>query len=381
MADARKPSVLFLIGSMREGGAEGQVVHLLRGLRARGWRVGVMLLHPEGVRLEALRAEGFEIFPVALPRFRPRWNPLPWLRLVGAWWRTRRFLREWQPDVLHAWLFWAHLWAWLTIPRGVVLLTSRRQTWSDKKDSALLTAIENRINGRARLVIANSQRVADSCREKEQGLDGKLRVIANGLDLAAFDAAPAADLRALFPGAAPTDPVAITVANVLPHKGYPVLLAAWAEVVKRHPGARLACVGQGTAEAIAALQADAPTLRDNVRFLGSRRDVPALLKGATLAAHASLDEGLSNAVLEYMAAGLPIAATDVGGTAESLAGNCGIVVKPGSAPELAAALLKILDDKAQAATLGQAARRRIEDVYTLEALIAAHERLYREISG
>lgn len=377
----RKPAVLFLIGSMREGGAENDVVHLLKGLKARGWRVGLMLLHCEGMRLQEVRDAGIEVFDVALPRFRPRWSPLPWLRLVNAWLRTRQFLQHWQPDVLHAFLFWAHLWAWLTIPDRVCLVTSRLQTGPDP---GKVLAVERWINRRADLIISNSRAVDRAAAKREGSSFRKARrtVIYNGVNLEKFDSAQAADLRTLFPELATAESIAITVANVLEYKGYPILAKAWKIVQERFPGAKVLCVGSTAGSHYNQVQRalEENGLTNHVIFAGSRNDVPSLLKGADLAVHASYTEGFSNAILEQMAAELSVVATDVGGAREALAnGRAGKIVPPRNAEALARAICEMLTNRETAKKLGVLARSRLEKRFTVRAMLTAHAKEYKRL--
>ncbi len=377
---SRPPRILFVIGSLREGGAEGQLVYLMRGLRQRGWRVGLMLLHYEGVRLQQVIDEGFEVFPVNLRRFRPRWNALAWLSLPLAWWNSVRFVRRFRPDVLHAWLFWAHLWGRLIVPRRTVYITSRRQTFSDKRDSRLLTAVENWINRRAEAITCNSKAVGRACLKKEKHVRGKLRLVSNGIDFQRLDAMPRADLRSEFPVLADAQAIAATVANLMPHKGYDLLLESWKHVVSEFPGAKLLCIGSGPLQEELATAARALGLGRHVVFTGYRPDVPSLLKDADFAVHASRDEGFSNAILEYMACGKAIAATDVGGNREALAhGRAGLLVPPGDRRMLADAALKLARSPENREALGRRARRVARRRYPLEAMIDGHSRLYEEM--
>lgn len=377
------PRVLMIIGSMREGGAEGQVVLLVRELVRRGWPVAVMLLRREGVRLADLEATGCAIHHVDLPYIRPRWSPAPWLGVAKARAASRAFVQEWRPEVVHCWLFWAHLWGHLITPSNVPLVTSRRQTFSDKGNSRLLMAMERRISRRGAAIVANAEAVAHAAARAEGNPQDRYRVIYNGIDMEAIDAAPAMDLRREFPGLAESAQIAVTVANLLPHKGYDGLLTAWRQVLQLHPRAALLCVG-----ADGGIQR---ALEDRVRnegmaghlvFAGPRRDVPALLKGADLAVHASDDEGFSNAVAEYMACGLPVVATDAGGNAELLAPpTAGIVVPRGRPSALAEGLGRLLSDEDLRRRLGAAAARRARQQFTLDAMVNSHVLLYKSLAG
>jgi glycosyltransferase involved in cell wall biosynthesis len=121
-------------------------------------------------------------------------------------------------------------------------------------------------------------------------------------------------------------------------------------------------------------------LGDRLVFAGLRQDVPALLGASTVAVMPSLNEALSNALLESMAAGVPTVATRVGGTPEALTdGESGLLVPPGDMASLAAAVCRLLDDPAAATAYGHAARRVIEQRFSLRTMVAATEGLYVDL--
>lgn len=372
-----------MIGSLREGGAEAQLVYLVRGLIDRGWDVAVMVLHGEGIRLEELNRLGVLVFTVNLPKFRPRWNPAPWLMLPFVLHRSVRFLRIWKPDVLHAFLFWSHVWARLVVqflPRRVHLITNRRQTSSDKRDARLLLAMENWINERADLVVANSKACARAALRKEKNLPPVI-IVRNGIDLKAMDDAAAIDLRDEFPQLAGYRRIGITVANLLPHKGYGTLLRAWAIVHKQAPDAALLCIG-ADGGIRKELEREARRLRIDkcIVFAGPRHDVPGLLKGADFAVHASDDEGLPNAVMEYMASGLAVAATDVGGTGELMRlWKEGYLVPAGNPEILAERIMDFVISPSLCRRFGQAARERIESRFPLDGMVRRYIKIYRAL--
>lgn len=116
-------------------------------------------------------------------------------------------------------------------------------------------------------------------------------------------------------------------------------------------------------------------------FTGVRRDVPRLLGAADVFALSSLSEGVSIAILEAMAAGLPVVATRVGGNPEIvLDGQTGLLVEPGRPDLLAAALEQLLKDPRRAAVLGAAGRRRAEEKFSLRAMVGAYAEMYREVA-
>jgi glycosyltransferase involved in cell wall biosynthesis len=133
---------------------------------------------------------------------------------------------------------------------------------------------------------------------------------------------------------------------------------------------------------LTALEAQAARLgiARRVIFTGIRSDVPELLSSVDVAVMPSLNEALSNVLLESMAAGAPLVATRVGGTPEALSdGECGLVVPPGDAAALATGVARLLNDPALAARLGHAARQRIANEFSVDRMVRATEQLYVDL--
>jgi glycosyltransferase involved in cell wall biosynthesis len=381
----RTRRILFCIGSLREGGAEGQLVHLAKGLKKKGWQVAVMTLRPEGVRRTEVQDLGMELIDLDIPTFRPQWwNPITWLKTLGCWWKTRQVIRRFNPDVIHAWLFWAHFWTALCLigNRRRLFITSRRQTWSDKGKSRLFRLMENWVNRRTHGVIANSDRVAQAARNHEKHLKKKLHVIRNGIDINLYRHSKSIDWEQEFQRPEQTGPVAINVANYLYHKGQEDLLHAWKLVVEKFPEALLLCVGkddgrQGELEGLSQQLG----IQDHVLFTGARQDIPNLLQSAKIAIQASLDEGMPNAVLEYVAAGLPVVATDVGGTSEILGKKGGLLVAPNNSDQLASAILQALSNPEEAKEQAHNAFQRLKKHHSLREMVEQHEGCYERMKA
>ena len=153
----------------------------------------------------------------------------------------------------------------------------------------------------------------------------------------------------------------------------------------RHPRARFVVAGEpapGDEGYLASLRRLAARLciDDRVVFAGLRQDVPALLGASTVAVMPSLNEAMPNALLEAMAAGAPTVATRVGGTPEAMtSGDTGLLVPPGDARALETAISRMLDEPVMAAALGHAARRRIEQRFSLQRMVADTEQLYVDL--
>lgn len=381
---ARRMRILFVIGSMREGGAEGQLLALMRGLRARGHRVAVMLLRREGIRLPILKHEGFQIIDAAIPRFRPRYDPRAWLGLPIALLRGARAVRAFSPDIMHAWLFWAHLWGGLLhlVAGGKSrLITSRRQLSIFKQDIAWMHVVENAINRRCAAIVCNSKAVLADTARNERNTRGRLAMIYGGIDIAPWRDAKPAVLSEIFSALRGAESVTICVASYIANKGHADLVAAWTAVNAAMPGARLLCVG-GDGGELESLRRQARDLRieKSIVFSEGRMDVPSLVLAADVAVLASHEEGFSNVVLEGMLCGKPVVATDVGGNSEAIVeGVTGLLVPARDPEALAMALIDVLCDARLRREFGAAGAQRVATLFPLERMIAKHESLYRRI--
>ena len=197
---------------------------------------------------------------------------------------------------------------------GVPVVSGRRNFgyWHTPREIRILRFL----NRFTREFVANSEAVREQTVRREGVSRERILVIANAVDMERFRPAAPGEretLRAQF-GFPATAPLIGCVANLRPVKGHEVLIEAFASVCARVPQARLALVGEGPIETPLRERARALGVLDRLHFLGLRQDVPDLLRAFDVAVLASHSEGLSNALLEAMASGLPTVATAVGGT-------------------------------------------------------------------
>jgi len=172
----------------------------------------------------------------------------------------------------------------------------------------------------------------------------------------------------------------LTVGRLTEQKGQLHLVRAMRSVVETHPQARLLIAGTGELESALRAEVGRLGLEDHVTLLGLRRDVDQLLRAADLFVLPSLWEGLSIALLEAMAAGLPVVATRVSGTDQVLRhGESGLVVEPRDEDALAKALQAVLDDPELARALGARARATVEEEHSAERAARAYLELYKEV--
>jgi glycosyltransferase involved in cell wall biosynthesis len=210
----------------------------------------------------------------------------------------------------------------------------------------------------------------------------KCFVLNNGFDTAEF--APSPERRAHFRSemGAREEFIWLAAGRIVPAKDYPNLLRAFAQVRAAIPAARLWVAGEAVGPEAAAVQALAAELGlgDSVRWLGLRRDMPALLDAADGFVLSSAWEGMPLAVGEAMAMGKPVVATDVGGVRE-LVGEACVIVPAGTPEALAQAMLALMQATPETRrSLGRAARERIQSKFSLDAKTDEWEALYRTIA-
>jgi glycosyltransferase involved in cell wall biosynthesis len=210
----------------------------------------------------------------------------------------------------------------------------------------------------------------DACRDAvvtDEGLDpGRVVVLENGVDLSRFHDAPL-----------PRGGRVGVTANLRPVKGLDVFVRAAAGVGAAHPGATFHVAGEGPLRPELERLARDLGLGGRLHLCGSVADVPGFLAGLDVAVLPSLTEGMSNALLEYMAAGRAVVATAVGANARLVEdGVTGLLVPPGDAGRLAAAVGKLLSDPALAARLGAEARRRVAERHGRPAMVRRFEDFY-----
>jgi glycosyltransferase involved in cell wall biosynthesis len=295
--------------------------------------------------------------------------------------RFVRVVRRERPAIIHGFLLHAYVFGAIAGGlTGVPVIVASRRSLSRFK-TPFMRLSERVGNWFTDYIVANSEAVRQDAIRTERLSPERIGVIHNGLDLAVYDGIPAGTIRALRDelglGAGP---VAIVVANLHWYKGHEYFLQAWADVCRAHPDAVALLVGDGPVRA--AREADARELgiEANVRFLGTRRDVPALLAVADVLVHPSREEGFCNAVIEAMAAARPVVATAVGGNPEAVVdGETGLLVPPLDAGRLAEAVLTVLGLPDRGKAWGVAGRRRAVEQFQRSWMVQRYEALYDQL--
>lgn len=360
--------VAQVIWSLGLGGAEQVVIRLAKGVDRRRFEPVIICLDRPGPFATEAEADGIEV--VALDKR----GPLD-VRAVA---RLARLLRSRRIDVVHTHLWGANLWGRLAAAavRVPVVVTTEHNVDTWKRSYHL--ALDRALAPAATHLVAVSGEVRGFYEARGVGR-GRWRVVHNGVDVGAAPRRERGEaFRAL--GLDEADRVVGLVCRLVPAKAPEVFLHALALAAARVPALRGLVVGDGPSRAEAEALARRLGLAERVVFAGLRRDVPDLLPGLDALVFSSLREGLSMAMLEAMAAGVPVVATAVGGTPELIThGVTGLLVAPGRPEDLADAVVSLLEDAPAADRLRDAARRRVEERFSVARMIEAHEALYAEV--
>lgn len=370
---ARK--IFYLVDSLNVGGTESQAVELALRIPAAGYDVTLGCLRAQGPLAERLRGTA-----VAVREFHPTGGldtPAGLFQLLRLSW----FLRREKFDIVHTHDLWSNL---LGVPAarlaGVCAIVSSRRDlahfdWYQGKRRVWLRRIQN-LSG---MVLANATPIRDALISEDGFANEKVRVIHNGVDIEKFHKNRDGRDR-LFPGVG-NAPLIVLVGNMHGDvKGHPWLIASAPDVIREFPSTRFVLVGDGEQRPGFERQVAGLGLEKNFLFLGRRADIPEILACCDIAVLPSRAEGLPNAVLEYMAAGLPTIVSRVGGNAELVEdGVTGLLVPPEDSTALSAALLNVLRDPGLAQRMAQSGHEFAIQNFSFEKLVSEVDALYTEL--
>jgi glycosyltransferase involved in cell wall biosynthesis len=359
-----RPVVLLLITTFDIGGAERVYVTLARGLVRRGYRVIAAALQARsGAVARELEGSGVTTLDLGM---RGKAD-------VAVLWRLVRLLRRERVGVVYTFLHHAQFLGRIAarLARTPIVLSSQQiMGWETRRGEML-----NRVTARwCSAVVGVSRNVARYLVQRVGIPAEKVVTIYNCVDVDAFGA----DTEVARPrrGA-----VIGSIARLDPAKDHPTLFHAFRLVLAARPDARLVLAGAGSERERLEALAGSLGIRDSVEFLGHVGDVRTVHDRLTLYVQSSHVEGMPVAVLEAMAAGLPVVATRVGGNEEAvLDGVSGILVPPRSAHDLADALVRLLNDPEGARRMAGEGRRHAKAVFSADAMVDTTEALIQRLS-
>ncbi|MFQ3593604.1 MAG: glycosyltransferase [Gemmataceae bacterium] len=366
-------NLVHLLASPFVGGPERQVLGLARA-QAEQHRTTFLSFAERGLArpfLHQAQLQGFAAHELN--------SNYPWLRAaineVADW------LRQLRADVLLTSGYKPDILGWRAARKVGIPVVGIAHGWTDVTWKVRLYEWIDALALRFMdVVVCVSQATAG--RARQRGIPSKkIRVIRNALDTAPYDVpCPTArsNVQRLF---TPLPRFLVgTVGRLSPEKGMEVFVRAAILLARRRADVGFVLMGEGPTRPILERLIQEAGLEDRILLAGFCRDLPALLPGLDVVVNASHTEGLPVALLEAMAARLPVVATAVGGTPEVVVeGETGYLVPPNQPERLAQRIETLLDDAAQRERMGLAGRQRVCEQFTFKAMAAQYEELFAQL--
>jgi glycosyltransferase involved in cell wall biosynthesis len=351
------------------GGSEILARRLALGLTSRLYACSLYAVHDDGPLAGLLRADGI---PCRAFSRKGKWDLKPLVRLV------RQFRAD-GTKVVHTHHLGQLLYGGLAGRlAGCRVIHTEHDYYSLSRPRAqqllrVLTRLADRVTA-----------VAEPVRSFLEGTVGlpasKLITIQNGVEIHRYEAAIPYDRKEW--DLENSDVIIGCVARLSPEKGHTVLLQAFRKTISRHPQARLVLIGDGEErERLQHLAAEL-NIGHFVRFLGLRADVPEVLAACDLFTLPSIQEGFPMVILEALAAGKAVIASEVGAIPDAIRhGATGLLVPPGDADALASALCLLIEDEEVRQRLGQSGREFVREAYDFDRTVGRYDDLYQRVLG
>lgn len=365
--------VLQFIGSFHQGGSERQAVQLSKLLRDSGkFEVFVATLEKRGILLEEMESAGFdEIREYRLASF----TSFGFIRQLI---KCARFLRASDIDIVHTHDFYTNVFGMIAAKlAGVpVRIASKRETKGVRTPAQ--EKFERFVYRFSTAITVNANAVGKYLQKR--GIDeGKLHLIYNGIDLERIE--PKLVHRAKICGLIelPADKRFVTLVANLRHsvKNQPMLLRCAKRIKAEFPDVHFVLAGEGERMRYLKDMAKKLGVEDSVHFIDRCRMVPELLSISEICVLTSYAEGFSNSILEYMAAGRPVVATDVGGARECvIEGETGFLVDSNDDGAMAEKLCILLNDAEMAVSFGIRGRDLVESKFSKQLQLGKTEEFY-----
>jgi glycosyltransferase involved in cell wall biosynthesis len=347
-------------------GGEQQTLYLARGQNDRGLPVTVAC-QPDSPMAHHAGKSGLDVVQI---RMRGEAD-------VAAAYKLARLIRKREFDVVHMHTSHAHTIGCLASAlarRGVRVVTRRvdfrpiknvfsnfKYRWGVHKYVAISNAIKQ--------VMTDDGIAAD-----------RIAVVHSGIDISRFDSVRARpELRSEFQPDS-SQPVIGNVAHMADHKGQRYLIEAVPDVLREFPAAKFVIVGDGELRSDLEARAARLGIEDSVVFAGFRNDVPEILRVFDVFVMSSYLEGLCTSIMDAMATGIPVVASDAGGIPEIVQNEVNGLLVPARKPStLAEAILRMLNNPKEAAKFARAGRRTVEEKFTVDTMVEGNIPVYDEL--
>jgi glycosyltransferase involved in cell wall biosynthesis len=358
-------SVAFIVTRLELAGAEKQLVQIATGLQERGWQVSVLSMLPPVAYEQELRKKGVTVATLGMNRGAP--NPKYLFQAASIF-------RKWKPQVLCTFNYHADvLGRFAGKLAGVPVITSSIR--NENFGSGFRDALIKYTNFLAPQMTTNSTLAAKSLIGRGLIAEKNMRVIPNGIRLEpyAFNEKARVALRSEW-GITSDEFVWLAVGRLEEQKDFKTLIQAFSKLYN----GRLLIAGEGPMMGELKTDANNLGLKERVRFLGLRKDIPHVLSAVDAFVLSSAWEGLPNVVMEALAAAKPVVATDVGGVRELVEENKSGFIVPAKSPDaLSAAMEKLMILEAlERQAIGKYGYEHVKKTYSLDSVTSQWENFF-----
>ena len=362
--------VLHIIWSLDLGGAEQVVVDLVRNLDRKIYTPVVCCLNDKGRYAPLVEKEGIKV--IAMNKA-PKFDLFLILQLV-------RLIRREEIDLIHTHLFTSNLWgriaAWIA---GVPAVSTEHGM--DVWRPALYLKLDSILTPVSRRMIFVSEGVRKFYSEKNPSLNGRGRVVYNGINIGLFADHATTPKKAKHALGLPADAKVVgIVGRLVPEKAHEDFIDAIRILSQEDPSIIGLVIGEGECEKALHKKVYDLGIEKNIHFAGYRNNLQDLYPAMDVFVMSSLREGLPLTMLEAMAAGVPVVATEVGGIPECIRDKqSGLLIPPRNPRALAEAIRKILNDDGLRQTLIAGAKADVTARFSIERMVKDHEAVYQDV--
>ncbi|MBK7212885.1 MAG: glycosyltransferase [Bacteroidales bacterium] len=358
--------ILFFIDSMTSGGKERRLTELIKSLDTiPGIEVGLAVMS-EGIHYEDIKNLNISIYEILRNRKRD----------LFVFQKFYQLCKEFKPDIVHC---WDSMTAIFAIPACKIL--NIKLVNGLVVDAPAKNSIFNKYIIRARLSFLFSDVIIGNSKagiKAYNAASGKSKIIPNGFDFNRIQILD--DLQSVRKELNAENALIIgMVANFSVFKDYPTFYRSAEILLARFPDAIFVCVGKETDSPESKNMINGENLK-NFRLLGKRSDIERLIQGFDVCVLSTFTEGISNSVLEYMACGKAVVATNGGGTNEIVINNeTGFLVNPSNPRELAGRISELLESKELRDRMGKAGKARVKNEFSIEVMVNRFVETYNNL--
>ncbi len=381
----RTIKIVYILDTLGIGGTEQQFLALMTRLDHQRFRPHVLAFPCEGRLREDIQALHIPLTCVGFSGIAGRFHPKSVVQLSKLFRVLRGYLKQIQPDIVQSFLFWANVYGSIAakLSRVPVIITGQRSSGTDQAMPLHYRWLHTVSHSCATSILTNSQYARQKyIQQTSPRIHRKIDVVYNGIALQRYTRPGSGKQIKDTLHIPPDAPVIGIIASLHPCKGHKDVVQAAALVLHQFPQTRFLLVGRdkGIYEILTAL-AEKLTITRSLTFTGERDDIPELLRVIDIVVSSSYIEGLSNAILEAMAAAKPIIATSVGGTPELVTHEqTGLLVAPGNPKALSEAMIRLLEHPEHRKRFGEAGRKRVEEQFSVERMVSRMEQLYTDFT-